>query len=261
VKATLVISVYNDVAALTAVLKTVDLQSEKAFDIIISQDGDSNCFDVVIQKYENKLSITHLQQPDTGFLKNKMLNKVIVTAQSDKLIFIDGDCILHPKFIANYIKHIQQGLICMGRRIDLDKTTTAKIKFGQLLLPTFWGMLKNKTTRIEESFYLPFLSQKMLKTPKLLGCNMGWHKADLFLLNGFDENYTFPGYGEDTDIEFRAKLAGIQPFSMRFKAIQFHLDHTRPGRENEITRSQQVFENTKRRSDFRCQNGLEKLDK
>jgi GT2 family glycosyltransferase len=261
VKATLVISVYNDVAALTAVLKTVDLQSEKAFDIIISQDGDSNCFDVVIQKYENKLSITHLQQPDTGFLKNKMLNKVIVTAQSDKLIFIDGDCILHPKFIANYIKHIQQGLICMGRRIDLDKTTTAKIKFGQLLLPTFWGMLKNKTTRIEESFYLPFLSQKMLKTPKLLGCNMGWHKADLFLLNGFDENYTFPGYGEDTDIEFRAKLAGIQPFSMRFKAIQFHLDHTRPGRENEITRSQQVFENTKRRSDFSCQNGLEKLDK
>ena len=149
----------------------------------------------------------------------------------------------------------------MGRRIDLDKTTTAQIKFGQMLLPTFWGMLKNKTTRIEESFYLPFLTQKMLKTPKLLGCNMGWHKADLLLLNGFDENYTFPGYGEDTDIEFRAKLAGIQPFSMRFKAIQFHLDHTRPGRENEISRSQQVFENTKKRSDFRCQNGIEKLDK
>jgi GT2 family glycosyltransferase len=236
VKATLVISVYNDVAALTAVLKTVDLQSEKAFDIIISQDGDSNCFDVVIQKYKHQLSITHLQQPD-------------------------GDCILHPKFIANYITHIQKGLICMGRRIDLDKTTTAQIKFGQMLLPTFWGMLKNKTTRIEESFYLPFLTQKMLKTPKLLGCNMGWHKADLLLLNGFDENYTFPGYGEDTDIEFRAKLAGIQPFSMRFKAIQFHLDHTRPGRENEISRSQQVFENTKKRSDFRCQNGIEKLDK
>ncbi|MFA9210556.1 MAG: glycosyltransferase [Moraxellaceae bacterium] len=260
-KATLVISVYNDVAALTAVLKTVELQSEKAFDIIISQDGDSNCFDVVIQKYKHQLSITHLQQPDTGFLKNKMLNKVIVSAQSDKLIFIDGDCILHPKFIANYITHIQKGLICMGRRIDLDKTTTAQIKFGQMLLPTFWGMLKNKTTRIEESFYLPFLTQKMLKTPKLLGCNMGWHKADLLLLNGFDENYTFPGYGEDTDIEFRAKLAGIQPFSMRFKAIQFHLDHTRPGRENEISRSQQVFENTKKRSDFRCQNGIEKLDK
>jgi GT2 family glycosyltransferase len=261
VKATLVISVYNDVSALTAVLKTVHQQHEKDVEVIVSQDGDSNCFDVVIQKYESKLSIIHLQQPDTGFLKNKMLNKVVLAAQTDKLIFIDGDCILHPKFIANYIKYIKKGLICMGRRIDLDKTTTAKIKYGQLLLPRFWGMLKNKTTRIEESFYLPFLSQKLLKTPKLLGCNMGWHKADLLLLNGFDENYTFPGYGEDTDIEFRAKLAGIQPFSMRFKAIQFHLDHTRPGRENEISRSQEVFENTKKRSDFRCKNGIEKLDK
>lgn len=260
-KATLVISVYNDVAALTAVLKTIHQQTEKAFEIIISQDGDSNCFDVVIQKYQNEYTITHLQQPDTGFLKNKMLNKVVLTAQTDKLIFIDGDCILHPAFVANYIQHIQQGRICMGRRIDLDKKTTATIKYGQLLFPKFVGMLKNKTTRIEESFYLPFLPQKLLKTPKLLGCNMGWHKADLFLLNGFDENYTFPGYGEDTDIEFRAKKIGIKPFSMRFKAIQFHLDHERPGRANEISRSQQLFEETKKRSDFKCKNGIQKLDK
>jgi hypothetical protein len=120
-------------------------------------------------------------------------------------------------------------------------------------------MIKNKTKRVEEAFYLPFLGQAFLKTPKCLGCNMGWSKSDLVALNGFDEDYTYPGYGEDSDIEFRGKRSGLTVFSMRYKAIQFHLDHARPNRENEVSNSQLLFEERKKREDVRCKNGLEKL--
>jgi hypothetical protein len=46
---------------------------------------------------------------------------------------------------------------------------------------------------------------------------------------------------------------------MRYKSIQFHLDHARPNRENEVSNSQLLFEERKKREDVRCKNGLEKL--
>lgn len=254
-KASLIISVYNDVDSLKAVLKTVVHQTEKDIEIIISQDGDSNCFDELLQSYQQQLHIHHIQQPDEGFLKNRMLNRAVQLANSDTLIFIDGDCILHPCFVAQYVKHIRPNRLCMGRRIDLDAKTTKNIKAGQLL-PSRFQMVRNKTTRIEEGFYLPFIHTKK---SRCLGCNMGWHRSDLIRLNGFDEDYTFPGYGEDTDMEFRAKQAGMEFFAMRFKAIQFHLDHSRPNRENQVSKSQLLFESKKNRTDFRCCNGIEKL--
>ncbi len=258
-KITLVISVYKDVEALTAVLRTAALQTFNDFDIIISQDCDSDCFDQLLEAYQGKLKIKHLQQADEGFLKNRMLNKAIKEAASDKMVFIDGDCILHPHFIEQYERCINPGVICMGRRIDLDPVTTHMIKSGKTIYPGFFSMIKNKTTRVEESFYLPRLSQRFHSIPKLLGCNMGWHRSDLIKLNGFDEDYNYPGYGEDTDMAWRAQMAGIGVFSVRYKTIQYHLDHERPNREKEVSKSQLLFEEKKKCSDFRCLNGLEKL--
>lgn len=255
----LIISVYKDVAALEVVLKSILSQTWKEFDVVISQDGDSKCFDELISKYSHQLSIIHFQQEDNGFLKNQLLNKVLRTIEAEKLIFIDGDCFLHRRFMEQYNSSIVPGRICMGRRVDLDADTSQMIKSGKKSYPSFIQMIKNKTTRIEEALYLPWLKQSFLKTPKCLGCNMGWSKVDLQYLNGFDEDYRYPGYGEDSDIEFRGKRAGLAVFSMRFKAIQFHLYHTRPNRESEVSLSQKLFEKRKTREDFRCINGLEKI--
>lgn len=258
-KLTLVISVYKDAEALAAVLRTVSLQTFRDFEVIISQDGDSDCFDKLLDEYRGQLKIKHLQQADEGFLKNRMLNRTIREAASDKMVFIDGDCILHPHFLKQYERSIKPGFICMGRRVDLDPVTTRTIKTGKATLPGFFTMIRNKTTRVEESVYLPWLPQRFHSTPKLIGCNMGWHRSDLIKLNGFDEDYQYPGYGEDTDMAWRAQLAGIGVYSVRYKAIQYHLDHARPNRENEVSKSQLLFEEKKKRNDFRCLNGLEKL--
>lgn len=258
-KITLIISVYKDVDALRAVLRSVEKQTCTNFEVIVSQDADDACFDTLIREFQPKFPIKHLQQPDTGFLKNQLLNRTIREAKSDRMVFIDGDCVIHPRFLEQYAKHIQLGRICMGRRIDLDAFSTAEIKAGKRIYPRFWQMIKYKTKRVEEVFYLPNLPQFFHSKPKLLGCNMGWMKSDLIRLNGFDEDYQFPGYGEDTDIEWRAKKAGMVSFSVRYKCIQFHLDHARPDREGEVSKSRLLFESRKDRSDFRCQNGLEKL--
>lgn len=258
-KISLVISVYSDVISLSAVLKSIAVQTMHNFEVIIAQDSNSSVFDELIKSYANKFPILHLQQEDNGFLKNKILNEAIRVSTSDKLVFIDGDCVIHPAFLSQYEKNINRGVLCMGRRVDLDKKTTEFIKSGKAIYPGIIQMIKNGTTRVEERFYLPWLPQMLSSKPKLLGCNMGWHKSDLVHLNGFDEDYTNPGYGEDSDIEWRAKAAGMSVFSMRYKAIQYHLDHARPDRQKAVTVSQKLFEQKKEEGRFRCINGMVKL--
>ncbi|MNU90186.1 Chondroitin synthase [compost metagenome] len=257
-KATLIISVYKDVEALEAILKSVLIQMEKDIEVIVSQDCEDPCFDQLIEKYSRSITIKHLQQPDLGFLKNKMLNKAIKASSTDLLIFIDGDCVLHPRFVQQHIRSIQKGRFCIGRRVDLDSKTSQKIRKGISTIPTFIEMIRNKSVRVEESFFLPGFAKP--SKGHLLGCNMSWHKSDLFLLNGFDETYTNPGFGEDTDIEFRAKKAGLNPYSTRFRTIQYHLFHERPDREDFVTISKNQFFEKKNRADFRCQYGLETLE-
>ncbi|MDR0803152.1 glycosyltransferase [Fluviicola sp.] len=257
-KATLIISVYKDAEALEAVLKSVLIQVEKNIEVIVSQDCEDPCFDELIRKYGQSIRIKHLQQPDLGFLKNKMLNRAIKASSTDKLIFIDGDCVLHPRFAQQHILSLRKGRFCIGRRVDLDPKTSQKIRKGLLVIPSFIEMIRNKSIRTEESFFLPGFAKK--SKGHLLGCNMSWHKSDLILLNGFDETYINPGFGEDTDIEFRAKKAGLKPYSTRFRTIQYHLFHERPDREDFVTISKNQFFEKKNRTDFRCQFGLETLE-
>jgi glycosyltransferase involved in cell wall biosynthesis len=257
VKATLVISVYKDVLALKAVLRSLLIQTEQSFEVIVSQDAEDACFDELIDGFQSKLNIRLIQQADIGFRKNRMLNQTIRLSNCEKIIFIDGDCILHPKFIEQHVLLLKPNQFCVGRRVDLDAKTSQLIKSEEILIPSFLQMLRNKTIRIEESFFLPRFMRK--KKPKLLGCNMSWNKTDLLRLNGFDESYETPGFGEDTDIEYRAIQAGMQAYSTRFRTIQYHLFHERPSREDQVSISKALFFERKARKDFRCQKGLENL--
>jgi GT2 family glycosyltransferase len=85
---------------------------------------------------------------------------------------------------------------------------------------------------------------------------MGWHKSDLLALNGFDTDYQNPGFGEDVDIEWRALKLGLKSYSMRFKAIQYHLEHTRPNRSNLVEIGRKMLDEKIKIGLARCINGL-----
>ena len=179
-----------------------------------------------------------------------------MAAEYDKIVFIDGDCILHPKFIAAHQQHIVQGVFTSGRRLDLDRTSSNRIRNQGIESLSLFQFLINKTKRIEEGIYLPGAPLQKNKAVRLLGCNMGWHKDDLMALNGFDMDYMLPGYGEDTDIEFRAHRKGMQSINLRWKAIQYHLFHERPEREEDVKQSRTLFESKKEQGYFFCEHGI-----
>lgn len=255
----LIITVYKDYQALTRVLDSVLRQTFLPNHVILAHDAIDPSIQHALDEYKNKIKLTHIDQEDTGFNKNRILNKAILAAEDDKIVFIDGDCILHPKFIAAHQQYIVPGVFTAGRRLDLDRKSSNQIRNEGVETLSLLQLLLNKTKRIEEGIYLPGAPLQKNKAVRLLGCNMGWHKDDLMAMNGFDMDYMLPGYGEDTDIEFRAHRKGMQSVNLRWKAIQYHLFHERPEREEDVKQSQILFESKKELGYFFCEHGISTL--
>lgn len=253
---TLIISVYKDKEALQAIFNSLRHQSFKKFEVIVAQDAESDEFKSLIEEYASFFPIQHVQQNDDGFRKNRILNAAIRCVRTEKVVFVDGDCVLHSQFLSEYNRSISQGKICMGRRVMTDQRNSRSMRLGKIVTPSFFKMLFSGTSYLEEGVYLPSFPRKWISEPHLLGCNMGWYLQDLIDLNGFDEDYIHPGYGEDCDIEMRGLKMGLIKYPMRFKAIQYHLHHGRPEREEAIVYSKEKFDQKKNMDGFRCENGL-----
>jgi cellulose synthase/poly-beta-1,6-N-acetylglucosamine synthase-like glycosyltransferase len=264
-QASIIVSYYKNLSNLEIILHALNNQTAKnSFEVIVSEDDDDLSTKQFLNTIKSNLNypITHTSQKDEGFQKCKSLNNAIKISSTDFLIFIDGDCIPHKKFVANYINSKKERVVLFGRRVvlseSLSKKIIAKKEFSFIAL---LNLMIFKCKRIEDSIYFPFINKwiKKKKASLLLGCNMGINKADLMAINGFDEDYIFPGGGEDSDIEWRLKkIEGIQFKSMRFMAIVYHLYHTeRFNKEQEIERTE--FMNKKINAGyFFCKNGLTK---
>ncbi|NLE01640.1 MAG: glycosyltransferase, partial [Fibrobacter sp.] len=123
-RASLIISVYNNTSFLRVVLDSLKFQTEQNFEIIISEDACHEEMKHFIESYPFENEYQHLSQDDNGWQKNKALNNAIKAAKSDWLIFIDGDCVLHPRFIEMHLRYAQEDTILAGKRVKLDEKTS-----------------------------------------------------------------------------------------------------------------------------------------
>ena len=114
-KATLIISIYKNIIALQTILRSLRQQTEQDFELIISEDGEDIEVRKFIEQYQFPWTTQHLTQPDMGWQKNKALNRAVLAAQTDWLIFIDGDCVLHPRFVEMHIRYQQDNVLLAGK--------------------------------------------------------------------------------------------------------------------------------------------------
>lgn len=252
------IAVYKNVAYLKKVLDSLEQQSYRSFQVSVVEDGDFVPMRDFLAQANYSFSIDHYQQEDHGFRKNKILNVSLRKATEELIVFLDGDCVVHPRFLATYAKFYEPNLVLYAKRTDLDPKTTEWLMNSAQVVPSTWSMVMNRSSRIEDSFYLPFKPTRYTNRPRLLGCNMGIPLASLKAINGFDEDYEITGFGEDCDIEWRLQKMGCRFKELKFHAIQFHLYHDRPNRESETDLSGAMYRAKKAEGIVFCKNGLEK---
>lgn len=268
-KSTIIVSVYTDDIALKLILDSLKNQSCQDFEIIISEDGQSKKISDVINSYSKDMNnLHHLSQADSGFRKNIALNRAVKASKTDHLIFIDGDCIPHTKFIAAHQTRSYPGIACSGRRLELGEKFSNNLRFKKInlshltnklfyflnIFPLFLDNAKN----IEAGFYSPTLQFFTRKNRiQLLGCNFSCNKKDLIRINGFNEEYMEPGTGEDSDIDWRLGKSGVNIKRVKFSAIQYHLYH--PRKYGVSDRNVALFENTKLSNHHTCTHGLKHL--
>lgn len=264
-KASVIVSVYRDHAALQCIYEALTLQTEKNFELIISEDGESTEILNCVNNFGNQITVRHLTQEDIGFRKNRALNRATIAANSDYLIFIDGDCIPHPRFVEGHLREASKSKICAGRRVELGEGLSVRLKkepkFVSALCTNF-GMAGSlfmdsyvRAKNPEAGFYWPSLQVFMRgRELSLVGCNFSCSREALEKINGFNEDFQSPGLGEDSDIEWRFIRAGFSMKNVKFVTPLFHLYH--PRNQWLDPKNIEIFESTKKGDIWKCFRGL-----
>ena len=223
----ILIAVYKSVANLEGILKALMQQRCQDFEVVICEDDESPAIAQCVALWKARFGprLVHVFQEDKGFRKTRILNAGIRASTADFLIFIDGDCLPHPKFISEYKKAARKGIALHGRRVMLSDKISKQLLAGEVKFPpSLLQLVRSGSDKIEDALYLPFIQRKS-RASAIWGCNWGIAKQHLLDVNGFDEDYESAGVGEDVDIEWRLLKQGITLVNLKHRAIVYHLHH------------------------------------
>ncbi len=267
---TLIISIYNQALQLRRVLETVARQSNRDFDIIIADDGSADAVEPVLAEFREQhpgFRLLHLWHEDRGFCKTIILNKAYRAAGSDYLVVIDGDMLLHDRFIENHLRHARPDrVLCGYRGVKLGEKLTAELlggerRFSQNMLVLFWQALRGRLKEVSRGLVINNRALRRLvarRSKRLSGCNFSTYRENLFRVNGMDETILVYGF-EDFELGHRLQLAGIRLVDVSRCCNTYHLDHGKRAADSAGT-LRTIKQNILGSRALQCRHGLETLD-
>ena len=188
-----IIPVYNRPEEINELLKSfVNLDGNFDFEIVIIEDGSTDCSDVITSKYIDNLNILYLKKNNTGPGDSRNYGMKIATG--DYYIILDSDCILPKNYLINFFQNINKKYVdCFGGVDDSHPSFTNFQKAVNFTMTSFittggvrGGKLKNKNFQAR-SF------------------NMGISKKAFELTRGFGNIHP----GEDPDLSLRISKHGL----------------------------------------------------
>lgn len=263
-KCSIIVTIYNQARQLDLFLESAFNQTEGDFEVIIADDGSSDDADAVFKRWCDRLDLHYLWQQDRGFYKTVILNKAVKSTAGDYLIFVDGDMILHHRFVEMHLKHAHpQRVMCGWRGCKIREDVAHRLihkkeSFSTNTLAVLWRGLKGeiikpvRTTIIKNKL----LRKIMCKERHYVGgCNFALHKKNYELCNGMDETILRYGY-EDIEIGRRLQNNGVKPVGIRNCANTYHLEHGKSANPEISDIKKRIYANTHKQ----CKYGVKTLD-
>ncbi len=231
----LIVSTYNRPDALGACLRSLSRQTDRNFEIVVADDGSGPQTRELIERWKPEAGVPlhHVWQEDRGFRLAEIRNRAIVASKGRYLVFLDGDCIARPDFVAAQRTLAESGHFVAGNRVLVLRDLTEEILEKNLEPESWplssWAVLRwrRETNRLLPLLHLPLGSLRKLRARRwqgVRGGNFAFFRADLDKVDGFETS--FVGWGlEDSDIVIRMVRAGVKRKDGRFATGVLHLWH------------------------------------
>lgn len=230
-----IVTTYNREDALAAVLRSLARQTDKNFEVVVADDGSRPATGDLVDDWKAKVGhrVEHVWHEDKGFRAGEIRNRAVLASRGDYVIFLDGDCIVRPDFIAQHRKLAETNAFVTGNRVLLSETLTERV-LREGLEPERWSFvqflaerLRGGVNRLSALLHLPLGPLRRLRAKEWKGarsCNLAVWRRDLDTVDGFDADYA--GWGkEDSDLIVRLLHAGVTRKDGNFATGVVHLWH------------------------------------
>ena len=258
-RVSLIIATYNWPESLILALRSIEKQTIVPEEVVIADDGSTAETKEIIDKFQkdSDLNIIHSWQEDNGFRVAKSRNKAIAKSCVDYIILIDGDIILHPKFVQDHVNNAKVGYFMQGSRVLLSQDITEQIIISNRISFSFFSKgMKGRKNTIHSNFLSKIFSTKKNYLRGIKTCNIAFFRQDFINVNGF--NNEFEGWGrEDSEFVVRLLNTGINRKNVRFNAIQYHLWHKEVDKKH-LDYNNQLLQNSIEQKLKVCTKGINK---
>jgi glycosyltransferase involved in cell wall biosynthesis len=235
-----IVTTFNREDALDAVLRSLAGQADPDFEVIVADDGSGPGTAALLGRWKMKFGrrLDHVWHADRGFRAAEIRNRALLAARGAYCVFLDGDCIVRPDFVATHRRLSEPGWFVTGNRVLLSQDlTTAVLRENQT--PEIWTAARwlgergrGGVNRLSALLHLPLGLLRRIRQHAWQGarsCNLAIWRSDLDLVDGFDADYS--GWGkEDSDIIVRLLRAGVRRKDGTFATGVIHLWHAEADR-------------------------------
>lgn len=255
---TLVINTFNQPDYLARVLAAVAGQSSSAAELLLADDGSEAPTRELFARWsaEQKFRTAHLWQAHEGFRRAHILNQSVAAARGDYLVFLDGDTVPHPDFIADHRAAARRGFFVQGHRALVGQKAAAWFGKNNVRTDRRHAVFQGQISGLKNAFRWPVAVRKIKGDLRgVRGCNLAVWRDDLVRVNGYNEAFT--GWGrEDSELAVRLMNAGVRRLDLRGRALCFHLWHPPASRDN-LAANDQLLQRALSQNGRRCSAGLD----
>jgi glycosyltransferase involved in cell wall biosynthesis len=230
-----IVTTFDREDALDAVLRSLAAQKDRNIEVLVADDGSSPATAALVAQWKPRLGVPlfHVWHEHRGFRAAEIRNRAIRESSGAYVVFLDGDCLVRPDFVAAHRRLAEHGWFVTGNRALLTPELTTTI-LNARVEAEHWGLsqwlarrCRGGLNRLAPLIYLPLgrlRKMRPLVWQDARSCNLAIWRSDLDRVDGFDAS--FNGWGkEDSDLLARLLHAGVRRKDGAFATGVIHLWH------------------------------------
>lgn len=226
----LIIASYNQPNSLALVFAGVLTQTHEIGELLIADDGSDADTRELVDEFAAKVPYpVHFEtQEDRGFRKARAQNNAIRRSTGEHLLFLDGDCVPPPEWVARNVTALQSGrAFVTAGYVYLTEEQSRALRTDAIAARQLDDLCTAEQRRWFASrhrFEVLYDLLRKRRKPHLKGGNWAATRECVYAVNGFDE--VFDGVGkEDSDMRNRLRNAGFRARSLWNSNWVYHCSH------------------------------------